>query len=130
MRINKLRNNCTLKAVKYVTRKSDKAVIEAFKNNGYRYHKGMYRIQWIKAAKELGCVLEPVNIVQDAGKTTAHKYMTLAQFIKNYPKGRYFISIKGHALVIAYGKIIDPNFNNKQGLKNRVRNADKILKVI
>jgi len=70
------------------------------------------------------------NITSDAwplittyGVTRVNR-MTVGSFIKEYPKGRYLISIRGHAFAIIDGVVIGNNEDSRR-LRARVSNAYK-----
>lgn len=112
--IDGLKNACTLKAVKEVSRLDDQTIIKAFLNNGYKPNDGMYHDQWTKAAEELGLHLVEINGFRSA---------TLAEFLRNHTTGVYFVSVRGHALVVRDGKVID----YKRGARRRVLRIKKVM---
>jgi hypothetical protein len=77
--------------------------------------KGMPTFQWIGASETLGLKLEELQMTKVLRSNRIYKgdkcfwYPTLAQVLQQYPKGVYFVRIKGHALVIRDGRVIDPN---------------------
>lgn len=51
---------------------------------------------------------------------------TLAKFIRSHPTGTYLIIVKGHALVIRDGQIIDPNWHGRRAARRQVWIAYRI----
>ena len=62
-----------------------------------------------------------IPLVTRYGKTRASQ-MTVGTFIKQYPKGKYLISIRGHAFAIINGVVIG-NKSDSRDIKCRVENA-------
>ena len=131
-KIDNFTNNCTLIAVREVTRLSDEEILTAFRKVGYVDNKGMRNSQWTKAAQMLGCKLSKVDNRYDKVGQSWRERMTLAMFCREYPYGTYFVSVSGHALVIRDGKIIDHNYgmtwspSRKVVFAHRVVNAPEV----
>jgi len=62
-----------------------------------------------------------IPLVTRYGKTRASQ-MTVGTFIKHYPKGKYIISIRGHAFAILDGVVVG-NTRDSHNIKCRVENA-------
>lgn len=145
--ISRFRNNCTLVAIKEVTRKPDAEIIQAARKNGYVNDKGMRNSQWINAARQLGLELKEVAIKPDGAHGRLVQYerynsyydqhmtcqrwlspnFTLGEFIKEYPKGTFLISVMGHALVVRDGKVVDHNRWGNFGFRRRMVSAHLVL---
>ncbi len=119
-KIADLDNNCTLRAVKEVSRLDDKVILDAFLKHGYKPNAGMTHDKWTAAAKDLGLKMEEVETTKD----NIH-YITLAEFVRSYPIGTYFVSVHAHALVVRDSKIIDNP--GSLGYRRRVRRAKRVL---
>lgn len=137
--IDSKQNNCTLVAVREVTRFSDSEILTGFRKHGYRDDKGMSNYAWINAAKSLGLEIESIGIEYES-KSSAYidrygaerlrynvKSLTLGQFIREFSVGVYFVSVSGHALVIRDGKIVDHNHRRSFGVRRQVKFAHKVL---
>lgn len=129
--IDAMNNNCTLVAVREVSRLPDDVIFKAFRVRGYKDNQGMRNPQWIGAAQDLGLQVESVTVRVDAGVTEfgykLKKWLSLGQFLKEFSEGVYFVSVTGHALVVRDGKIIDHNRRWSLGLRRQVRFAHKVL---
>lgn len=127
--INLMKNNCTLVAVREVCRLPDADIFTAFRKHGYKDNKGLPNYQWIKAAKELGLVMEEVGTRIEGKAYTNYGavHQTLSQFLKLYPTGVYFVSVNSHALVVRDGKVVDHNKRDSLGLRRPVYFAHRVL---
>lgn len=123
-KISDLDNNCTLRAVKEVSRQEDAAIIAAFKKHGYRPNKGMRHDNWTAAARDLGLELEEIRTRYNPGIDQRYGCMSLAQFIKRNPMGTFFVSVSAHALVVRDGKVVD---GGQLRLRRKVKRAKKVL---
>ena len=112
MQIETYANNCTLVAVKFVLNgtKTDEEILAAFRQHGYVDNDGMYTRAWHAAAVTLGLELSDLKYSYSS---------TVADFIKTYKKGIFFVSTRGHSFVIVDGHVWDPNCIS-EGLSRRV----------
>lgn len=122
-------NNCTLVAVKEVSRKPDEEIFKAFRKNGYRDNQGMYNTQWTKAAMDLGLQLEKVEVI---ARNTDNGYLTYARntlndFLRAHKKGTFLLSVRGHALAVRDGRVVDHNKRDGAGLRRGVMAAWRVI---
>jgi hypothetical protein len=115
------RNDCAVRAATNVLGIDYDSVHSVFKNNGRKSKKGTTTPVFFKSMKELG-----FSYVGSFGKTKAarssdffsgayfnvtkdhvNKSLTLGQFLKQVPFGKYVVCIAGHALAVVDGKIVD-----------------------
>lgn len=52
---------------------------------------------------------------------------TLAAFVQEEPRGVWLVWVRGHALVVRNGKVIDPNWGGRRALRRRVQACQLIL---
>lgn len=115
--------NCVLEATWQV--RSDlsiERIMEEFVASGQYRKGGVVFGGWLGVFNNLGIRYRKVSTYQHM----SHKYMTLSQFAAKHPVGVFFVNIRGHALAVIHGKIIDPNFTHSGGkpkLKARVNHA-------
>lgn len=114
-------NDCAVRAATNVLGLDYDDVHSVFKKNGRKDKKGTDINVFFKTFKELG-----FSYVGSFGKTKAarsveffsgchfkvtkdhfNKSLTLGQFLKQVPFGKYVVCISGHALAVIDGKIID-----------------------
>lgn len=79
--------------------------------------------EYVVRPSEVTVKSEFVPLITTYGKTRLNK-MSVGSFIKEYPKGRYLISIRGHAFAIIDGVVIGNNEDSRR-LRARVSNAYK-----
>lgn len=59
---------------------------------------------------------------------TTFEPCTLGRFAKNNPRGKFIVSIKGHAVAVVHGRIINNNeLDSTYNLRARVKQAIQIL---
>ena len=150
MKIDALTNNCTLVAVREVTRLPDADILKVFREFGYKDNEGMPTSEWTAAAKKLGLKLERVNTrkeglssrrsvavknpyyIRDLDDNINHYRtidpgkFTLADFCREYKRGVYFVVVSGHALVVRNGKVVDHNYTYTLGMRRRVVRAFRV----
>lgn len=120
--IRSKRNNCVLRALKYVSGKTDAEIFEAVRRYGYKDHDGMYQDKYHAAARDLGIVLD--------FKTSGwrdNKFLTLGKTLRLLKDGTYFVRVKGHLLVVENGLLVDKNYRYRPALKRRVIDVYKVL---
>lgn len=102
--------SCALRALKYLSKSSEYDVLAAFVSQGMT--------EWVisNVAKSLNVRLLELNC---GG-------VTVAEFIKRYPKGSYLITTVNHAFVIENGVQIDRLAT--PGTRRIINRAWKVLK--
>lgn len=118
--------NCVLEATWQVRKDlSTKVIHDAYVRTG-KYEKGGVRDQaWMTVFAELGIGYRNAGVFQHMSS----RRKTVGQFARQNPVGVFFIAIKGHALAIVNGEVVDPNFTYRGGkpkLQARVEQALQI----
>lgn len=139
--ISQLRNNCTLVAVKEVTGLPDEVIVKAFLAAGYVPHKGTMVHQYMRVLTNLGFKHEDVRTSKHVSMYVERRdgydtvfsanvafWMTLGQFVREYPKGVFVVRQNGHAFVVREGRIVDPNAAKgaRKHLRRRIIDAFRI----
>ena len=104
--ISKYSSNCALVAIKQVRSDlSDDAIIKACTDHGFASGRGMYGREWRKALKDLQVGFERCTFwdLREGGRT-------LAAFCRRNKQGVFIVSVKGHALAVVDGRVVDPNY--------------------
>lgn len=125
--LDKFSSNCSLIAVREVAAASELEILTAFRANNYVDNQGMYHRDWTKAAEDCGVKIRRLKR-DERCTTTEFGYRvrcTVAEFLKMYPTGVYFVSIAQHAFVIREGAIVDPNMGGS--MRSIVHNACLVL---
>lgn len=116
------KNDCAIRAianvstgVSYVTLRQQMMDMGRRVNKGtpwhildrvYREHGAKTTLLWGKAGRKMMRLVNYSAITEEG--------ITLKRFVDTHPTGRHIIIVRGHALALINGKIID-TFNNKAG---------------
>lgn len=139
MKIEHFSANCTLVAVREVTGRTDREIIDAFLDAGWKPNQGFYTHKYMNIIRaRFGHEIESVETRIPGRSWSSSTYydsygnicyrssptyrMTLAMFVEAFPAGTYMVAVTGHALVVRDGRVIDPNFR-KVGMARRVVSA-------
>jgi len=122
LRIGSYRGNCCLVAMQNAMPTLNEAdVVRTCKRNGFRSGRGMFKAQWLNAARELGLELQPIDMFG-----LSNRRQTLTAFCREAHTGTYLVQVSRHLLVIHNGRIVDPNCPNRTG-RRRVKSAFFVL---
>lgn len=121
--------NCALEATWQVRCDlSIEAITEAYKATGKYTKRGGVRFgAWDEVFEAFGIQTRRVNTHK---KSYTAKFMTVSQFARANPVGVFYILIRGHALAIINGRVVDPNLTSGGGkpkMKARVIEALMIV---
>lgn len=94
-------NSCTVVALSCVTGNSWKACDGYLRKYGRRYRKGMLRKQQEEAFKGL------TKFVTKESPYNSSNRITIGQFLKKHPKGKFYCCVRGHAFAIIDGVLYD-----------------------
>lgn len=121
------RNDCVVRAISNATGKDYSEVHAVLKKHGRKDRKGTQWHTSIAAMKELGMEGVAIGNGQSAkfmarqGKMERHeKGVTLGKLLKDLPRGRFVVYIRGHALAVVNGEIIDTGLNKVNSRVNVV----------
>lgn len=120
-----MRNNCVLRALQYVSGKTDAEIFEAVRRYGYKDHRGMLQDDYHAAACRLGIKLD-----FETSGWRDNKPLTLGGFLRRTKTGTYFVRVKGHLLVVENGLLVDKNFRHSPALKRHIVDVYKVLNPI
>ena len=133
--IDGFRNNCTLVAVREVCGRNDEEILAAFRRHGYRDNHGMYPEKYHAAAKELGVEFGPVKYaIQIIPIASVEGYRrrprTIFRVLKALPRGTFFVSTRGHVLVVRDGVVVDPNWKGRAAMGREVVSVVEVLNAV
>lgn len=146
--IDSKRNNCTLVAVREVSRLPDDQILAAFRRFGYRDHKGFNSYGYISACGALGLQITQIDRRslsiegraeyvfrkrpysfgegdEDEDRIEARNpntRITLGMFCRQRKEGVFLVQVSGHLLVVRGGQIVDHNMYGRLA-RRRVRSA-------
>ena len=105
-------NNCTVLALKSVTGFTERKCYNLLKKEGRVDGRGFYIRKYLGKSKKIGKVsfkkiYTNRDREKDQGLFKAWRTVTLNSFCKMFPKGSYYVCVRGHALAIVDGNIID-----------------------
>jgi len=102
-------NDCAVRAVANVTGKPYQEIHWLFEKHGRQYQKAVCQDIAISAMQELG--FEPVVLESNNWafwtKTKKNPKRTLNQVVKDLPKGKFVLYVRGHATCLIDGEIVD-----------------------
>lgn len=117
--------NCSVRALANCTEMPISNAKKILEENGRLHGSGVTADTLVKSYKEAGLSfvgffgeskqMHSHKALFEHGQHLRHKGMTLATFCKTYNRGSYVVVVKGHALCVRGGQIIDsgPNSGNK-----------------
>ena len=111
------RRDCCVRSFSIVLEKPYSEVHAVCAKYGRRKNSGMYDVQQRDVAKEYGMTPVKVYGISPNGNPT------VLQFIKAFPKGRYYVARSGHAFAIIDGVIHD--WKSGTGIRSRIIRAFK-----
>ena len=114
----KIDASCAVCAIKYVSGIDEDTVLRVCAVEGFEAGEGMEDDAWMAAARQLGVRFRRVSL----------EPAVLSRFIKDHPKGLYFVGTVDHLFVIDNGIIFDPRCANPPGLKRTITSAWRVLK--
>lgn len=121
--ISDFRNNCTLVAARELTGRPDAEIMHAFlEYANWTPGNGCYQHNVLSTLRLLGAQTKDITL-----NWRKFQEPTLGQFCADYPQGSFYVSVRGHALVVRDGHIIDPNYSGRLAKRRRVLCAVQIL---
>ena len=82
--------------------------------------------EYVLDSREVTIKSRFMPLITTYGKTRLSK-MTIGTFLKEYPKGRYLMHVRGHAFAIIDGAVVGNPCDSRR-LKARITNAYKFIK--
>lgn len=113
------RNDCVVRAITNVSGQQYDTVHSLLKKHGRKDCKGTYWNTTESVMTELGyeCLYMGTNKMalwygKAKGKAYESKSVSLGKLVKDLPKGKYVVYIRGHATALVDGQLIDTFPNN------------------
>ena len=94
-------NSCTVVTLACVTGNSWKQCDRYLRKYGRRYRKGMLRGQQEEAFKGL------TKFITKESPYNSNNRITIGQFVKKHPVGKFYCCVRGHAFAIIDGVLYD-----------------------
>lgn len=113
-------NDCTVKAISIAGRVPYNVAYDACKAEGRRYRCGMYPTQWKRAILRVGCAY--IEVAKNPLQRNGSRY-TVKTIGQKYPQGYYIVKVRGHALAMVNGQVLDWT----EGRKHRVQEVIKVI---
>ena len=94
-------NYCVLAALHFVTGQPMEICNKFFMRHGRRYRKGMMTNEVVKALSQ------SKHYYFKKGSYDRNNKITINQFVKKHPIGKYYLVVRGHALAVIDGVVYD-----------------------
>lgn len=101
------RNFCTVAALACTLDWSFGKAHRHMAKYGRKQGKGMFIMQWRPAIEEAAKKMGKRFTEGDYHRTADGRNMTLSRFCKEYPRGTYYVQVRGHAVAIVDGVMHD-----------------------
>lgn len=119
------RNYCVLATLHFVTGQSMEICNKFFMRHGRRYRKGMYTEEVVKALSQ------SKHYYFKKGEYDKDNKITINQFVKKHPVGKYYLIVRGHALAVIDGVVYDHSVRLTRRVYTafRVYSPDEVAKL-
>ncbi len=111
-----IRGACVLCALQYVSKHEEEHVMKICLQNKWAAKRGMQTTEWLKAAKQLGIMLEKTPLTP----------IRVGRFLKKFTTETYLVETSDHLFVIENGIMIDPREPKPPGLCRTILSAYRI----
>lgn len=109
-------NYCVLAALHFVTGQPMEVCNKFFMRYGRKYRKGMYTSEVVSA------LAKSRHYYFKKGNYNRNNKITINQFVKKHPVGKYYLVVRGHALAVIDGVVYDHSVR----LTRRVHTAFRV----